>query len=541
MRTPWEWWDYHTWSTAWGVLPDLTGFGRYDLWQVLLLGLATTGLLASLRGSGLTWRDGVFLLFGPAAAALSLASFDLIGNHAYSAHETQVQLLYTRDFPDGGLTPLEVPSLLRLTYLAVGARFSGDGPFVATALTLGSGGVVFLGAAVRLLTGRMALGLLAAALLTLHPSLTYWRGHAYGVAFSHTLICATILGAVLAGRKRSFWAYLAWFCLGGLSVVMRVDLAGAVFATTAIPLAVAGVDALRAWRRWVPALALAAGFTVPILVIHYVLMDKIEDFIVAGYLARLHLQIPEFFLPLMHPAMLVLLGGAVWAATRGTDEDLRRGARALWPMIALGLVPVLAFIDFGPRHTLPLQSAAAGLAAIGAAQLASWDRLPRFVGPGIVAALVALVGWTEYGEIRALSPRYGTISSTMPTLPDTPPPTTRALPEGWKDCALYSDHYKVCERAPNCHPSKDLRDPGAVGRRWDAHDGCVLWTISAYDYWVTGARHERWLAIRRHYPSEPVARLPKGPEDRSELHMYRMKERPDVYIEARGANRRPGE
>jgi len=534
-----SWWDSRPWAAAWANPPQWDGVALYDVLHLLMLFVAAVAFGLALRRSGLRWRDGALYLGLCALGAVgSLVAFDAIGQHAFSAHENQVHGVFLGEIGQFPLTPMEVPTALRLSYLLAGRFSQSMTMFVGAALLLGGLAPGFLGAAVQRLTGRTALGVVAAVLLLLHPTTAYWRVHGYGVAFGHSLFCATLLAAVIAAKAPSRTTFLSWFALGGATAVMRMELGPAVAATAALPL-VLTPGSLKHWKQWLPPLWVAALPVAPQLLTHVRISSRIEDFVVAGYLARAHLAMPSLFAPLLHPALVALVLVGVLAARR--RDELGLAARALLPLVVVPLFPVVGFIDFGPRHALPTLAAAFGLAAIGAATLVGWGWGLRAVRSAIALGLLSLVGVAEVAAVRELSPRYGQGSNVIPTLPHTPEPTSYRLPADWQQCALYSDHAELCEFARHCHPSKDLRDPGAVGRRWDALGGCVLWTVSAYDYWVTGARHERWLAISHRYPSAPVGIIRGRPHDNSDLHLYRIKERPAVRIEARGASRRPPE
>lgn len=530
------------------------------------------------------WHGVVYSLLAVATVFVSLFHFSAINNHAWRPHEESLWFALRGDADSDGISdsqdgdidgdgtpnaedrlndsyhPLETQPLLRWIYRTVGflvgaqPESQGADPnanksswdelkyaFMGTALFLGMWGAVLAGLAGQLLTRRAWVGFGVAALLVLHPTLAYWRVNAFHVACSHVAFCATLLAAVLAARRPSRGNLTAWFVLGALCLYLRSEQAGAVAATAAIPLLCSesgGLSILKRWKDWLPGLGLAAVLLAPPTIRNMRLAAERQDYRTGWRFARIHLGIPEVWEPMVWPglALLILLGTicALLPASKLPNE-IRRPARALVVIAALGVLPTLFFTSFGSRHLLNSGTAAillgmVGLAGLSASPLFSRSRVlaalvTALVGIGSLAP-VALASWTK---LEAWDQRYYVREASVPSLPDTAKPDEVEPEFDRVDCGTYAAAWQLCNPSqwPECHPPKDLRDPVLVQARWEKHDGCLVWAIDETDNEVAGTRHEWWMVVRHLYRWEPlgIIEFEEGGKNKR-VDVYRMAEPP---------------
>lgn len=468
-----------------------------------------------------------------AAVVVSLSYFDAIGNHAWRPHEEQLWWAF-KDVPppDGVWHPLETQVLLRVIYGAVGdATTRTIGPFVATAMVLGTGGLVFAGLAAHLLTRSRAVGYAAAAILVLHPTLAYWRTNAFHIAPPHVAFAATLLCAVLVARRVDFRTCLAWMMCGSLTLFLRMELVGAVVGTAAIPLLCGTPGGWKKAPAWLPALVIAGAFLAWPTAENLGLAAQREDYRTGLRMVPYYLQIHALWLPLTSFGMASLMAlGLFAAAPRSPVEDrYKKAARAMTVLVVLGVLPTITFMSFGQRHILASATAGAALAAIGPAAIAS---IPKLSGRGPFITVVALllgvgIALSSHFVLLDWGERYArTENQKVPLLPGHVRP--QGVPEFdalW--CASYASHWQACGEWENCHPPKDLTDPLLVRERWDRHEGCVIWGIDETDGEVAGARHEWWTVASGMYEWDALG-IKKYDERgyETEVHIYRMKDRP---------------
>ncbi len=471
----------------------------------------------------LGWADWAWLV-GTTALGLvvSLTAFDALDNHAWRAHEEQFFAIYNGQVARGDYHPAEVQVLASWFYEQLGLRVGRSiGLFVGAAAVLGGTGPLLAGLAGRLATGRWIGGALPALLLALHPTLAYWRVHAYPIAPSQVGVAACLLAAVQVTRHGRRSAYTAWFLLGALTVFLRLDTGAAIACTAALPLLGGRAKDLLKVTLWLPGLVVAGAlFALPELQLLHAMGER-EDYRTGGRFLRLHG-------PVLARLGVGELGGGlalVAVALVGcVRPGQRRTAAACLIVAAVAAVLPLLFIDFGMRHVLAAATAlyvagGAGLAAIAEQR----PRAASIIGLGVVVLLA--VPWAS--QIEDLGSRYARVGNTPPSLPGVAPPSADP-PDGWQDCAIYSNVQTICDASQNCHPVKDMRDPDLVRKRWDQFDGCVYWTVDAGFAEVAGVQHEWWPILRALYPSEAAGRVPiqgRG-DDAGDAHMYRILRRP---------------
>ncbi len=471
------------------------------------------------------WASIAYVVLTLGAAMLSLRSFDTIDAHAFRAHEEALHFVFSGQSSVGDYHPAEMQALVGRYYAWLGGFGSSMGLFVGGALGLGMWGVPLAGIAAHLLTRRAEVGLLTSALLALHPSLAYWRVHAFHVAPAHSAFCATLLFAVLVLRNPTRRMFAAWFLLGALTCFIRIEYGGAVAATAAIPLL--GQPALiKRVGTWLPGLLLAA-----------VLLGLPEREVMAAAEQRedYHLGLRFFFLhapmwPAYRPLSSIGLG-VLWLLGIGVllgfpKSEHRRAAGALLAITVLGILPPLFFTDFGARHALPATTAGIILASLGARQLLA---VPRQVGVRRLAVVLLIIsaGSASFGDLADLGRRYGNQEGGAPAVDGVPRPES-PMPDGWVDCAIYSNHPNICDASPNCHPVKDMRDPLLVRKRWDGYEGCVYWAVDDQLDDVAGVQHEWWPVVQRLYPLEPAGVIETGRTESRvmQVEVYRITQRP---------------
>jgi hypothetical protein len=496
-------------------------------------------LLASHRGLRPVWKElrlrdlAVYAALTAAAVGVSLGYSDAIANHAWRPHEEQLWFAFRAEVPEGGVWhSLETQVLLRLIYTQLGTLVPGrSGPFVTIAMILGTGGVVFAGVAAQLLTRRPWIGYATAAILVVSPSLAYWRTNAFHIAPPHATFCATLLCAVLVARKVDFRTCAAWMICGSLTLFLRMELAGAVVGTAAIPLFCGPRGGFKQVRAWLPALVIAAALLTWPTLENLGLAAEREDYRTGMRMIPFYLQISALWLPMSSLAMVPLIALGLFAAAPRSpvDPELKAAARAMSVLLVLGVVPAITFISFGQRHILASGTAGAILACIGPAALMSVPRLrdhARLIAVGATVLGIGVVA-SSHGVLTEWSARYGTTENTaVPLLPGHTTPQGRPeFDRNW--CATYTSHGAACGSWASCHPPKDLTDPVLVRNRWDSHDGCVVWGIDRSDGEVAGARHEWWTVARGMYEWESLGT--ERYDDNgyvSDIHIYRLKERP---------------
>lgn len=458
-----------------------------------------------------------------AGAGVSLLAFDAIDQHAFRAHEEQLHALFSGTAPPEGYHPAEVQVLIGWLYTQVGQRFgTGMDVFVKTAYLLGSPGIVLAGLAAHRLTGSRAAGYLVGALLVLHPTLAYWRVHGFHVAPAHAAFCGCLLGAALVADKPTVLRFCAWFGLGTLTAFLRMEYGLAVAATAAIPLLGGAAGALKKPWLWLPPLivcALALGGHQRMMV---GLLAEREDYRLGVRFLWLHLPLTAPWRP------LASLGGlaGVAAALLACRHAGVRGRIAGLALTAVGGMLPLVFMDYGGRHLLPSTTAGLVLCVVGLRALSEGPERLRIAQ---VAGLVFCVGVAQasVSDLASMAPRYGDQSGDAPEVEGLARPSGD-MPDGWTECAIYSNAMDICDASPNCHPLKDLRDPALVAQRWDDYGGCVYWAVDAQLDDVAGAQHEAWPVLQHLYPLEPVAEMalqPRG-ELRPNALVYRIAERP---------------
>ena len=511
--------------------------------QVFALLFGATALLVALLALARpanreVWRGirpldlAVYLLLAAAGVAVSLLHFDSIGNHAWRPHEEALWFALRAQVPPEGWNPLEVQTLVRLVYRGVGATAGTSiRVFGITALVLGSGGVVFAGAAGQLLTGSRWAGYGASVLLVFHPTLAYWRTNAFHVALPQAVFAAVLLAAVLVARRPDRLNTATWLILGSLCLYLRQEQLGAVLGTAAVPLLCGQSSLPKRWKIWLPGLLVAAALLAVPTWENLSLAAEREDYRMGLRFLPFFVVNPELWEPLSRPGLLTLLAMGLFAAVPGAggDSELRGAARGLLPVAVLGLLPPILFISFGQRHLLATGTAAILLAMVGGVALVRHPRLQRWRLPAItlVVGLVAMTALDSWARLTDWSPRYSqTERSKVPTLPDTPVPS--GPPEFNTDsCATYASAWQLCSEWYWCHPPKDMTDPALVRARWDQNGGCVVWAVDERDGQVAGARHEWWTVVSRMYRWEPVGRLTVDDNGyEADIHVYRMTERP---------------
>ena len=474
----------------------------------------------------------VYLLLAAAGVAVSLFHFDSIGNHAWRPHEEALWFALRGQVPPEGWNPLEVQTLVRLVYRAVGATVGTSiGVFGVTALVLGSGGVIFAGAAAQLITGSRWAGYGASTLLVFHPTLAYWRTNAFHVALPQAVFAAVLLAAVLVSRRPDRLNTAAWLILGSLCLYLRQEQLGAVLGTAAIPLFCGQKDLPKRWKVWLPGLLVAVVLlAIPSWENLSLAADR-EDYRMGLRFLPFYAVNLELWEPLSRPGLVALVALGLYAAVpRATvHARLRSASRALIPVTILSVVPSILFISFGQRHLLATGTAAVILAMVGGAALVSHPRLQRWRTPAITLAvgLVAITALDSWVGLMEWSPRYSqTDQSRVPNLPNTRVPSGPPVFNS-DACATYASAWQLCSEWYWCHPPKDLTDPALVRARWDSQGGCVVWAVDERDGQVAGARHEWWTVVSRMYRWEPLGRLvldDNGYE--ADIHVYRMTERP---------------
>ncbi len=497
------------------------------LFFVTLLGvvaaLADKETWALLRGLGRHWLG--YAALTAVAAAASLGFFDAIDAHAFRAHEEALHFIFTGQSSVGDFHPAELQTLVGHYYGALGSFGSSMGLFVTGALGLGLWGVPLAGIAAHLLSRRPEVGLLTAALLALHPSLAYWRVHAFHVAPAHSAFCATLLFAVLVLRNPSRRAFAAWFLLGALTCFIRLEYSGAVMATAAIPL-LGQPELIKRVGTWLPGLLVAAVLL--LLPVREVLAaaEQREDYRTGLRFLWLHAPMWPAYRPLSSWGLGLpfLLGiGVIFGLPK---SEHRRTAGALLTIVLLGIFPPLLFTDFGARHALPATTAGIALAVLGGLLFLS---VPRQQGLRRVAMALLLISATagSLGDLSELGRRYGNQDTGTPAVAGVERPTG-PMPEGWVDCAIYSNDPTICDASPNCHPVKDMRDPVLVRKRWDGYGGCVYWAVDGQLDDVAGVQHEWWPVVQRIYPLEPAGVIPlrRSGEQQLQAEVYRIVERP---------------
>ena len=471
----------------------------------------------------LTWLDWLTLAAATGlGVAVSLSSFDAVGNHAFRAHEEQLFAIFQGQASRESFHPAEVQLLIGWMYEQLGALLGGSTPrFVATALVLGGGGPLAAGVAGRLATGRWLGGAVPALLLALQPTLSYWRVHGYPVATAQVVFGACLLGAVLVVRRGTRPAYTAWFLLGALTVFLRLEYAAAVAGTAALPLLAGRAGDLRRLGLWLPGLA-AAGvlFALPEYQLLFAIEQR-EDYRMGARFLLLHGPLLARF------AVGAWGGGLLLAAVVAVGcvrPDRHRTALACVLAGGAALVLPLLFVDFGMRHSLAAATALYVAAGAGLVAIAERHRAAAWA---VVAGLVVTLAVPWAMQVQDLASRYAATGLMPPSLPGVVPPTS-ALPAGWQDCAIYSNVQSVCDASDNCHPVKDMRDPELVRIRWDQFDGCVYWTVHGAFAEVAGVQHEWWPFLRSLYSYEPAGLMPipNQGEQGGEAHMYRITERP---------------
>lgn len=504
---------------------------------LLAVAAAVAGVALAARTSSRTvWREigaagwTAQLLILAASVALSLLCFDAIDHHAFRAHEASLWDLWVgTELTEDQLHPLEVHPLLAWIYGSFGGLFGRSiGGFVAMAVVLGSGGVLFAGLATQLLTGRLWAGVAVAVLVATLPGLVYWRVHAFHVAMPHALWAATLLAAVLVARRTDRLSCAAWMLLGALTLHLRSEMAGAVVGTGAIPILCGEAGAWRRWKIWLPGFAVAALLLAIPTWSMLALVAEREDYRLGLYMVPTYLRIAALWLPLATvPGVLLLIAGGWAASSRGTEAKLRSTARAAAACAALSLLPPIAFMSLGQRHLLPMMTAASMFGVVGLVAVA--QRLPnRAAGAGAGALLVVATVAFSGMQLIDWSGRYGTEDPTeVPALPGMATPE-RSEPEfDSANCATYASHYALCEGWDLCHPPKDMTDRRSVRARWDQHDGCVVWAVDATDGEVAGARHEWWTVVTSMYRWDPLGQIEFNADGADIVaHVYRMSERP---------------
>jgi len=462
---------------------------------------------------------------------VSVAAFDTFENHAFQSHEDQVLDAFKGALSQQMSSPLEVPVLARMFYSSVGRLVgAGDDPmplFVCTAILLGALGGLFAGFATSLLTRKPWTGWLLALLLVFHPTLAYWRVHAYPIAPSHVVFCATLLAAAIVVRAPTRRAFLAWFLLGALTTFLRIESAGPVIATAALPLFCGQYRMLKQVRVWLPPLLLAAGLLAfPLLEIYQLIAER-EDYRVGLRFLTLHLPLWEVYAPLNEPSLILLFAAGV--ASVFLPHEQAPLARGLLTLTLLSLLPSILFVDFGPRHALPATTAGLMLCAVTTSRLLPASRLWRTVLGLSLGTLLLLSCMSVWGDLSELGTRYGLSQNDDVTgIPGLERPRN-PMPDGWERCAIYSDLMYVCETyRRTCHPVKDWRDPVLIRKRWDELEGCVLLGVDVRSAAVRGIQHESWPIVEKLYPLEPFGRLQLPPKDQWEPYVdfYRLKERP---------------
>lgn len=473
----------------------------------------------------LSWTSLGYAVLTALAAAVSLWTFDAVDAHAFRAHEEALHFVFTGQSAVADFHPAEVQALVGRFYAWLGGFGSSMGLFVGGALALGVLGVPLAGVAAHLLTRNPRVGMLTAALLAVHPTLAYWRVHAFHVAPAHALFCATLLLAVLVLRHPSRRMFAAWFLVGALTCFVRIEFAGAVAGTAAVPL-IGDPGLLKRVGTWLPGLALAAVLLA--LPEREVLAaaEQREDYRTGLRFLWLHAPMWPAWRPLSSIGLgvLWLLGlGVLFGLPRSED---RRGAAALLVITVLGILPPLLFIDFGARHALPATTAGIVLASLGAAHFVAVPR-QRPIRWVAVALLLVSAGFACFGDLSDLGQRYGNQGGGPPAVDGVERPT-EPMPDGWTDCAIYSNDPTICDTSQNCHPVKDMRDPQLVRKRWDGYGGCVYWAVDSQLDDVAGVQHEWWPVVQRLYPLEPAGVIPlgwSGQQERS-AEVYRITARP---------------
>jgi hypothetical protein len=450
---------------------------------------------------------------------VSLAAFDSFGNHAFQSHEDQMLDAFKGALTQQMSSPLEVPVLARMVYSSVGGLVTaGSDPlplFVCLAILWGAFGGLLAGFATSILTRKPWTGWLVALLMVFHPTLAYWRVHAYPIAFSHAVFCATLLAAALVVRAPTRRAFLAWFLLGALTTFLRIESAGPVIATAALPLLCGQHRMLKEFRVWLPPLLLAAGLLAFPLAELFQLIEEREDYRVGLRFLALHLPLWDVYAPLNEPSLLLIF--TVGAASVFVPHAHAPQARGLLTITLLSLFPSILFVDFGPRHALPATTAGLMLCAVTASQLVPSSQLRQNIFGLGLATLVLLSSINVWETLSELGTRYGLSQDDDVTgIPGLERPRN-PMPDGWERCAIYSDLMYVCETyRETCHPIKD-----ELG-------GCVLLGVDVRSAAVRGIQHESWPIVEQLYPLTPFGRLQLPPKDQWEPYVdfYKLEERP---------------
>lgn len=530
-----------------------------ELFAVLFAGLTAVLFALSARSSEAqpVWsevsrRD--LLIYGATlsgAAVVSLFHFDAIGHHAFRPHEESYYFALQGEAPPGGWFPLETQVLLRLLYQGVGQVLgSAMAVFVGTALLAGLWSPFLMGLAAQLLARRAWVGWCTAALVALHPDLSYWRVHAFQIAPPHVAFAATALLAALVARKPTRLHCTAWLVTGAFALFLRQDNLGAVVATAAIPAIAGEAGFLRQWKLWLPGFVLGAALlAIPTLHNISLAVDR-EDYRWGFRFLSYHLGVIEAYRPLTAPGMLVLVGLALGFSLRpdrpdGQRSELQRACLAWAVILPAGLFPDLLFSEFGARHLLGTTTAALALAITGIALVldhpAVLSRSPQQqkVARWALGTLVLTACVSCWMEIADQGRRYGDDTAEIPTLPGTDRPelvldssgnAVATLPSELATCGLYSGETYVCDpwaEVPDavCHPPKNLREPDEVRNLWDQRNGCVLWAVDDTCDDVSGVMHDWWEMVRSMYKWKPVGILPIQ-ERNAYVEIYRLVERP---------------
>lgn len=422
-----------------------------------------------------------------------------------------------------GWEPFVTYPILRWGYWALGGIVGRETIEAVLALNLAARSVtvVVVGLASAALFRRPEAGVLAAALLALHPAHALWGAAIYNVAIPLLFAAVCVWLAVLAWRDGSPWMLAAAAASGCLVVATRIE--WGVLAPCLALLLFGGLSsdwgrspAVRTVRFWAPAAGVVLLLGGATLLGPGSLTNQGGYHDPLGYLETLGRQvwILDFLEPLQRPWTLALCAvGAVWTLRR--VHGCIRLLSGLFGAAVLAHGAMATFNDFAFRHELLavlflcLLGGAAGPAVVDAWRAGGSQ---RGLAAGTAALLVATVG-SALAALADTADRYymneEAFFAAHPGFQSAEIPHT-SLEDG--RCYLITDNERLWERGlAGSH--FNLMEPGEAALHWQEHGGCIRWLLDDGDHRADGlAVRPRAIKLARWFDWTLIgyARFPDG-------------------------------
>ena len=407
-----------------------------------------------------------------------------IGRHTYDGHEAEHLSWFLGERAPGAGDTLAYP-LMQWWWWLWGLLLPADErlPLVIS-VAVGALGACALAALVGAVAGRRA-GLLAGALVALHPTHVAWSSSAYNVILPHTLGYTAVAFVVLSERWRS--DALRWAAVGAgiLAVSGRIETI-----VYALPCALLALGTPSRTRWFLPAVVgavVGVGATLPVAGAGP--LPGAEE---RWQSLWINLPLTVFHAPL--DSVWVLAAFAVLAVLAARRERL--GTLAVLLLAAACHVLMSSFDDYGGRHTLPALVAAAWCVGVGGSAGPRWRLLPL----GAVAVALGVGVWDLYPRFYGSEEAYVAKLSEEPwaALPRLAEPPGRAEGCGW-----IAEDERVADVPPRSHFNL-LSAAEVAGLR--GADGCLHWCVDVQDWrWSSRGVRSRAQRLDRMYILHPVA------------------------------------